>query len=130
MTYSENHPLLRAHKYCSSEKFDDDSGIVNGAKYTVVKGKVNCCFFSFFTTLFIYLKKKIKVNQDQINLILFFSSIGSMQDFNYAFSNCFELTIFQSCCKFPNKSKLEEEWKANKESLLAFIQSVRFFKKK
>lgn len=47
-----------------------------------------------------------------------------MMDFNYAFSNCFELSIYQSCCKYPNSSKLEEEWKNNKESLLAFIQNV------
>lgn len=38
LTYAENHPLLRAHKYCSGEKFDDDSGIVNGAKYMVLPG--------------------------------------------------------------------------------------------
>lgn len=47
-----------------------------------------------------------------------------MSDFNYAFSNCFELTIYQSCCKYPNRSKLEEEWLNNKDSLLAFIQNV------
>lgn len=38
LTYAENHPLLRAHKYCSGERFDD-SGIVNGAKYIVLRGE-------------------------------------------------------------------------------------------
>lgn len=47
-----------------------------------------------------------------------------MTDFNYAFSNCFEITIFQSCCKYPKSSQLEQEWKNNKESLLAFVQNA------
>lgn len=38
LTYAENHPLLRAHKYCPGETFTDDSGIVNGAKYMVMPG--------------------------------------------------------------------------------------------
>jgi len=86
LTYSENHPLLRAHKYCGSDERFDDSGIINGAKYLVLR--------------------------------------GSMSDFNYIFSNCFELSIFQSCCKYPKRDKLKEEWKNNKESLLAFIQNA------
>ncbi|XP_055374956.1 carboxypeptidase D isoform X2 [Condylostylus longicornis] len=47
---------------------------------------------------------------------------GGMQDFNYAFTNCFELTIELSCCKYPYASVLPEEWKRNKRSLLEFIK--------
>lgn len=47
---------------------------------------------------------------------------GGMQDFNYAFSNCFELTIELSCCKFPLANTLPEEWRKNKKSLLELIE--------
>jgi len=43
---------------------------------------------------------------------------GGMQDFNYAFSNCFELTIELSCCKYPPASSLPAEWARNKRSLM------------
>ena len=48
---------------------------------------------------------------------------GGMQDFNYLFSNCFEITIEMSCCKYPLEDSIEDEWVANKESLLAYLES-------
>jgi len=47
-----------------------------------------------------------------------------MQDFNYVNSNCFEITLELSCCKYPNTSKLEEEWNNNKEALLSYMEMV------
>lgn len=47
---------------------------------------------------------------------------GGMQDFNYAFSNCFELTIELSCCKFPPASSLPSEWQNNKRSLIQLLK--------
>jgi carboxypeptidase D len=49
---------------------------------------------------------------------------GGMQDFNYIFSNCFEISVELSCCKFPDSSQLESEWKNNSASLLNFIKEV------
>ncbi|KAH8289572.1 hypothetical protein KR054_007280 [Drosophila jambulina] len=49
---------------------------------------------------------------------------GGMQDFNYAFSNCFELTIELSCCKFPAASTLPQEWARNKGSLLQLLRQA------
>lgn len=46
---------------------------------------------------------------------------GGMQDFNYLNSNCFEITLELSCCKYPGASKMVDHWKFNKESLLRFI---------
>jgi len=50
---------------------------------------------------------------------------GGMQDFNYLFSNCMELTVEMSCCKYPFKTELQKEWGYNKESLLSFLEVVQ-----
>ncbi|XP_034490769.1 carboxypeptidase D isoform X2 [Drosophila innubila] len=49
---------------------------------------------------------------------------GGMQDFNYAFSNCFELTIELSCCKYPPASSLPAEWGRNKRALLQLLKQA------
>ncbi|KAL6116596.1 cpm [Pungitius sinensis] len=49
---------------------------------------------------------------------------GGMQDFNYVWSQCLELTLEVSCCKFPSVDQLPALWAENRKSLLAFIQQV------
>jgi len=50
---------------------------------------------------------------------------GGMQDFNYLFSNCMELTIEVSCCKYPQETELQTHWGHNKESLLSYLEVVQ-----
>lgn len=49
---------------------------------------------------------------------------NGMQDFNYIFSNCFEISVELSCCKYPNASQLESEWKNNSAALINFAKQV------
>ncbi|XP_048463915.1 carboxypeptidase M-like [Rhincodon typus] len=49
---------------------------------------------------------------------------GGMQDFNYIWGQCFELTVELSCCKNPPASHLEEYWHENQESLINFLKLV------
>ncbi|TRY88144.1 hypothetical protein DNTS_029451 [Danionella cerebrum] len=48
--------------------------------------------------------------------------VGSMNDFSYLHTNCFEISIFLGCDKFPHESELAHEWENNREALLAFIE--------
>ena len=49
---------------------------------------------------------------------------GGMQDFNYIFTNDFEVTMELSCCKYPSRYYLNKEWERNKESLLEYMKQV------
>jgi len=49
---------------------------------------------------------------------------GGMEDFNYLTSNCFEITMELSCCKYPMGRELTKEWQNNKESLLQFMEAT------
>ena len=49
---------------------------------------------------------------------------GGMEDFNYIHSNCFEITMELSCCKYPAAKELDKEWKLNFESLMKFMEAT------
>lgn len=49
---------------------------------------------------------------------------GGMQDYNYVWAQCLELTLEVSCCKFPPVEQLPAMWMDNRKALLAYIQQV------
>ncbi|PWA19765.1 hypothetical protein CCH79_00006926 [Gambusia affinis] len=49
---------------------------------------------------------------------------GSMNDFSYLHTNCYELSIFLGCDKFPHQSELAQEWEKNREAMLTFMEQV------
>jgi carboxypeptidase D len=53
-----------------------------------------------------------------------YSIVGGMQDYNYHYTNCFEITLELSCTKFPIKEHLEGFWMENKPALMAFMEEV------
>lgn len=46
---------------------------------------------------------------------------GGMQDYNYYWTGCMELTLELSCCKYPPRDQLLQFWNQNKRAMLAFI---------
>lgn len=53
-----------------------------------------------------------------------FDILGGLQDYNYLYAGCFELTLELHCCKFSPVSVLEERWNENKDALINFLMSV------
>merc|ERR1719412_1712764 len=49
---------------------------------------------------------------------------GGMEDFNYLHSNCFEITMELSCCKYPTRDKLAMEWENNREPMMAYMEAT------
>jgi carboxypeptidase D len=53
-----------------------------------------------------------------------FSIQGGMQDWNYRYAGCMDVTIEVSDTKIPDASTLPEFWADNQESMLAYLESV------
>ena len=49
---------------------------------------------------------------------------GGMQDWNYIYAECLELTIEMGCKKYPEADKLYQYWADHLNSILEFIKSV------
>ncbi|KAM5170839.1 carboxypeptidase M [Mantella aurantiaca] len=49
---------------------------------------------------------------------------GGMQDYNYIFSQCLEITVEVSCCKYPNDSTLQQYWEDNRASMIEYMKQV------
>jgi carboxypeptidase D len=102
--YASNHPYMHKGNLCEGDNFKE--GITNGAYWYDVPG----------------LSQVLLIKWNPIYHALIVS--GGMQDFNYVFSNCFEITVELSCCKYPNASNLQMEWLGNRQSLISYMQSV------
>lgn len=46
---------------------------------------------------------------------------GGMQDYNYIWGGCMEITLEISCCKYPRSHRLPQFWADNKQSLLKYL---------
>ncbi|CAO1298979.1 unnamed protein product [Diamesa hyperborea] len=46
---------------------------------------------------------------------------GGMQDYNYVWYGCYEVTLEISCCKFPPAHELRKYWADNQLSLVKFL---------
>ncbi|XP_071487698.1 carboxypeptidase D-like [Diadema antillarum] len=49
---------------------------------------------------------------------------GGMQDYNYMFAGCMEITLELGCCKYPDASELRVYWEDNRDALMEYIKQV------
>lgn len=47
-----------------------------------------------------------------------------MQDYNYVWGQCFEITLELSCCKYPPEDQLGKFWRDNRVALIEYIKQV------
>lgn len=59
-----------------------------------------------------------------VSFFVFFIALTGINDFSYLHTNCFELSIYVGCDKYPHESELPEEWENNRESLIVFMEQV------
>ena len=45
---------------------------------------------------------------------------GSMQDWNYFYTNTLEVTVEIGCLKYPSEPFLQKYWEANRQSIYSF----------
>ncbi|XP_068085005.1 carboxypeptidase D [Anabrus simplex] len=64
--------------------------------------------------------QKTKFKDGITNGAAWYSLTGGMQDYNYVWHGCFELTLEISCCKYPKQEELPTLWQENKEAMLRF----------
>ncbi|VDK69428.1 unnamed protein product [Litomosoides sigmodontis] len=64
------------------------------------------------------------LNEGITNGNRWYSVSGGMQDWNYVFANCFELTIEMSCVKYSTNQQLKEVWDEHKFALISFIEKI------
>ena len=44
-----------------------------------------------------------------------------MQDYNYVWNGCMELTLELSCCKYPPSNQLAQFWDDNQDALVKYL---------
>ncbi|KAK4317883.1 hypothetical protein Pmani_011062 [Petrolisthes manimaculis] len=49
---------------------------------------------------------------------------GGMQDYNYVWHGCMDITIEMSCCKYPMASELQKFWQDNRQALVQYMGEV------
>ncbi|XP_038670415.1 carboxypeptidase M-like isoform X2 [Scyliorhinus canicula] len=49
---------------------------------------------------------------------------GGMQDYNYVWGRCLDITLEQTCCKYPQADELPQLWNDNKAAMLEFMRQI------
>ena len=50
--------------------------------------------------------------------------VGGMQDYNYVFAGCFEVSVMVGCCRYPPENETASLWEENQDSVINFIKQA------
>lgn len=103
---------------CNGDTFE--GGITNGAAWKPVSGKYRS--FLILHCIFKVIQMPYCINCLQ----MCDKHVGSMADYQYRYTNCFEIALEVSCCKYPDSSELGSLWQENKDAMLIFIEQVEY----
>ncbi|CAH1715999.1 unnamed protein product [Aphis gossypii] len=67
----------------------------------------------------------LKFKDGITNGAAWYQIIGSMQDYNYVWHGCMEITLEMSCCKYPPATLLEPHWKDHLKPLLTWMRQAQ-----
>ncbi|XP_072483776.1 uncharacterized protein [Notamacropus eugenii] len=71
-----------------------------------------------------FCEKSINFPDGITNGYLWYPLKGGMQDYNYIWAQCFEITLEVSCCKYPPEENLPDFWNKKRDSLISFMKQV------
>ncbi|GCB65621.1 hypothetical protein scyTo_0004822 [Scyliorhinus torazame] len=57
-----------------------------------------------------------------VNGAAWYPIVGSMQDYNYMWGQCLEVTLEVSCCKYPPVEELQHFWWDNRDALIQYLK--------
>ncbi|KAG2377819.1 hypothetical protein C9374_008904 [Naegleria lovaniensis] len=114
----------------ASYPFDSVSPTVSNAEYAYYSASPDDTFFRMVAKAYADANPDMKNSREFTggitNGAYWYVLFGGMQDYNYWSNNCFEITVELSDLKHPPESQLDGFWNANKESLIVYMEQMKY----
>ncbi|CAG0923925.1 unnamed protein product [Notodromas monacha] len=131
--YATRHLTMHRGQACDAQTPPFPGGVTNGARWYPLTGSDDDDVFRLLARTYadthprmnrdvecpgFYGAKVTSFDKGITNgaaCVLTFALAGGMQDYNYIWHGCMEVTIEMSCCKYPKASELPDFWEENRE---------------
>ena len=127
--YSFSHETMYQGQSCGSDAKVFPNGTTNGAQWYLLEGEAQILkprpvldTRPAIRQTLTNSRNETKLSPKNRHAIL--ESTGGMQDYNYYWTGCMEITLELSCCKHPPRRELPQFWEQNKKALIAYLGEV------